>query len=273
MIDTLLWWIGRSNNRKSINQLQRYYKMTIITKQQQAEILGISSLSGQTQDFILNQPQYVTERHESRKDHVMYILNSIDPTNLDYTECIELVILELIGQGGHSGMGSNHGGSTDRLPIFQSLGSGRKRASDGHVYDRLLVQAMHEYMDKIHGVPGQLVLKWEPGFYDSPTISWQYKGVDGVRHDTVMCLSKKCDGMLEMLKNYDAKENMLALVRQLILGLVENQDYIPLLVDVGEYTSASGVDSGGIYLWSVDEEDKDKILKELDELYTHLMLR
>lgn len=209
--------------------------INIITRQIQLSNLGMSDLPEVAANLILSQPHLVAEREESRVRAVRDILTMTVTEDMGEEARILLLVAELIGTGGHNGLGSNFGGETNRLPIFAQLGSGRRRATDGATWDRAIKTALQREMR-------DYVRSEKPAHLDDTECHLKMEVVNGELLLTVTdrnhseaaveyllgSLPSEYSNILANHHRLGTISTMRALIGQLLIALTREQDFIAL---------------------------------------------
>lgn len=221
----------------------------VITRNVQIEAMGLKDLPEMAQDLILSQPANVRARIESREAHVRTCLESIQEKlgRKDRAYSILAMVAELIGTGGHQGLGTQWGGETMRLPWFATCGTGRRHANDGGAWDDAIRMVLHQlvqaYNDEEGSSNGKLTLRYDPEFREVELV---------VRYST----TGEVAAVEQLFSQYESWEidtvapimelglarSMRALSGQLLVALTRDQDHLALThSDVHLGTAHSGI--------------------------------
>lgn len=222
----------------------------IITRQSQIEAMGLETLPEMAQDLVLSQPANVQARRESREAHVRTCLEQVQDTlgRKDRAYSILALVAELMGTGGHQGLGTQWGGETLRLPAFATCGTGRRHAGDGGAWDDAIRMVLHqeveEYPDEEGSSNGRLTLRWDPEFSEvelvvrysttgeTAAVEQSYSQDSSWEYDTV-----------KPVMELGLARSMRALSGQLLVALTRDQDHLALTHnDVHMGTAHSGIE-------------------------------
>ncbi len=221
--------------------------MTFITKQDQARELGISDLSEYAQNLILNTEQKKWERELSRIEFTKSILSDIKDKS-SFEQAIGMGVLELIGTGGHDGLGWNYGGSSDRHDHFSRCGTGRRRANDGSAWDdsiRIGIEIFaRDYLGQSIGRFEFVITMMELDDKLVPALAMRDNNGD----DTCLfwLAQEEQDDSFHFINN--TFPNIRALCGQVLITLTREQEYIALTCADSSYDSTKGYNTshGGI---------------------------
>lgn len=245
-----------------------------ITKLDQIQRLGIESLSSEVQNLILSQPRLVEEREKSRSDYaVTCIKNLIDPSaSIGQVEALGLALLDLIGTGGHNGLGRNYGGASERGPVFSSCGTGRRNAHDGPAWDLAIMEAITKVGAEFLGVKLvsfsiSLIDKDEDGkLVPALTLQEKYEEED----PWVLLYLDGDEDDLKVIQDKNMLMQVRALLGQALIALTRDQILIGLIDADSEYEPSLGhsVTHSGLLLdKSLFMEEGIKIVSEAFEFF------
>lgn len=207
----------------------------VVTRQSQIEAMGLGNLPEMAQDLVLSQPDNVLARVESRKEHVRACLEQVESKlgNGDKAYSILYLVCELIGTGGHQGLGRQWGGETTRLSHFESCGTGRRHAGDGGAWDAAISSVLHDevaaYADEEGSVNGKLVIHWDDQWKEVELVT-RYHSTDEV------CVVEQLfshdpdwePDTVPSLMELDLARSMRALLGQLLVALTRDQRFLAL---------------------------------------------
>lgn len=212
---------------------------TFITKQDQAVELGISELSEYVQNLVLNTEQKKWEREQSRISFTKSILSEIKQKS-SFEQAIGMGILELIGTGGHDGLGWNYGGSSDRHEHFSRCGTGRRRANDGSAWDdsiRIGTELFaRDYLGQPTGRFEFIITMMELDNKSLPALAMR----DGNGDDTCLFWLGQEEQDDEFHFVNSTFPNIRALCGQVLIALTREQKYIALTCGDTTYDSNRG---------------------------------
>lgn len=241
---------------------------TFITKQDQAVELGIQDLSEYAQNLVLNTEQKKWEREQSRISFVKNILSEIK-TKSSYEQAIGMGLMELVGTGGHDGLGWNYGGSSDRHNHFARCGTGRRRANDGSAWDsaiRIGTEIVaRDYLGQHIGRLEFVITMMELDDKLVPALAMR----DNNCYDTCLFWLAQEEGDDEFHFNNNTFPNVRALCGQVLIALTREQDYIALTCSDSSYDSSKGynISHGGI---KIDQHMfSEEGIKLVGEAFTH----
>lgn len=217
--------------------------MTFITRQDQINNLNIQDLSIAAQNLILDQPKLVKERENSRVNYAQKCIRDlIDPkSNVGHNEALGLALLDLIGTGGHNGLGRNFGGASERGPIFSTCGTGRRNAHDGSAWDLAIVEAVNKIGTEFLNVQNvvffvSLMDKEDDGIM-VPALCMREKYNDG---DPWVLFYLKGDDDFKIIQDKNLVSQTRALLGQSLLALTREQYFIALMDSESVYDSSLG---------------------------------
>lgn len=249
--------------------------MSFITRQDQINDLNIQNLGITAQNLILNQPKLIEEREKSRIDYASEcILDLIDPTSkVVHVEAIGLALLDLIGTGGHNGLGRNYGGASERGPVFNSCGTGRRNAHDGPAWDQAIMAAIEKVGAEFLGVQHvtfsvDLIDRDDNGNGKGvPALCMQEK----YNHESPWVLFYLDDEEgFKVIQDNNMLVQTRALLGQILIALTRDQRFIGLIDDDSSYDSSMGhnVTHSGLKLDdSLFTEEGIKIIGQAFEFY------